>query len=169
MTTIADFIKHTAPNMSTLCWVFVLGSVFIQITPIKFNPLSMLFGWIGHLMTKNVEARICDLQYELKQLRTDEMEMSRWDILSFTTSVRKGIEHDYEAWTHCLDQLHKYEAYVKENDIKNGVIKHTARYLETQYMKHLEENDFEDVGDDEDGIIGIGRFDNKGNFTGKKF
>ncbi len=143
MTTIADFIKHIAPNMSTLCWVFVLGSVFIQITPIKLSPISSLFEWIGHIVTRQVEARLIDIQNQIVDLENKEVKRSRWEIIKFAQKVQQGEDkYTREAWEHCIEQLTEYEEYTKEHNIKNGKIKHTGAYLEDIYRKHLEHNDF---------------------------
>ena len=143
MTTIADFIKHIAPNMSTLCWVFVLGSVFIQITPIKFSPISSLLEWIGHIITRSVESRLIDIQNQIVDLENKEVKRSRWEIIKFAQKVQQGEDkYTREAWEHCIEQLIEYEQYTKEHNIRNGKIKHTGVYLEDIYHKHLENNDF---------------------------
>ena len=38
--------------------VIVLGSIFIQITPIKINPWTTIFQWIGKTITDNACSKI---------------------------------------------------------------------------------------------------------------
>ena len=62
----------------------------IQIVPIKINPWSALFKWIGKLITGNACGKIDDL---IKQVDENEKDRIRWEVLDFDNSCRNGSRH----------------------------------------------------------------------------
>jgi len=41
--------------------IFVIASVFIQISPIKWNPITSFITWFGKLITKDISDKLDDL------------------------------------------------------------------------------------------------------------
>jgi len=41
--------------------IIAVLAVFIQITPIKWNPLTSLFNWIGKLITADTKKQLEDM------------------------------------------------------------------------------------------------------------
>ncbi len=41
--------------------VLIIFSVFIQITPIKWNPVTSFVKWLGKTLTKNIQDSVDDI------------------------------------------------------------------------------------------------------------
>lgn len=65
-------------------------SLFIEITPIKWNPLSSAFKWLGRKLTARIED---DLAAIHKEIEENEKDRIRWEILDFANSCRNGRKH----------------------------------------------------------------------------
>ena len=92
---VLEWVLH---NIVQICLVL---SVFIQITPIKINPWTRLFKWIGKLINTESDKKIDEvikkvdsLKQELsdtqKSIDENEKDRIRWEILDFATSCRNG-------------------------------------------------------------------------------
>lgn len=120
--------------------IVILGAVtLVEISPIKIDPWSKLFGWIGRLMFGKMTDQINTIQKDLADFKLEQM---RWSILDFASAVRNGRQYDKEAWDHTIGQIELYERYIKEHKIPNGVMTANAAYLHSVYSEHLKNNDF---------------------------
>lgn len=77
--------------------VIVIISIFIQITPVKINPWSALFKWIGKTITDNACSKIDGLISKVEKIESDvknnEKDRIRWEILDFANSCRNNRRH----------------------------------------------------------------------------
>lgn len=79
-------------------WTLVVFlSLFIEITPIKWSPISSLFKWIGKKITTETSERLDSIQQDLDEQRamieTNEKDRIRWEVLDFANSCRNGRRH----------------------------------------------------------------------------
>lgn len=125
---IATFIKDFAGVLA------ILGIV-IEITPVKINP----FSWIGQRLNKDIKKELSELKRDFEITKANNM---RWEILSFTNSCRRKINHSKDEWHHILNIINEYEDYTKEKKILNGVIEEDSRYLRELYQERNSKNDF---------------------------
>lgn len=144
--TLKDILEVFATNKGFLV---VLILTIVQITPIKINPWSFIFKWIGEKTTGHLSQKIDTLQAEINIVKR-EFELKnandwRWDILDFFNSARNGRPHSKEEWDHAIDQVKKYERHVEIHGIDNGVLEEASKWLRSEYQKHLVENDFLDT------------------------
>ncbi len=140
-------------------WLVIILTL-IQITPIKINPWSFIFEWVGKKLTKDlinkidkieskqesIRATVSDMQHEVETVKR-EIELKnandwRWDILDFFNSARNGRPHSKEEWEHAIDQVKKYERHVEVHDIDNGVLEEASKWLRKEYQKHIDCKDF---------------------------
>ena len=88
-------------------------SIFIQISPIKWNPLTSLFNWIGKILTTDINKKIEDVSNTVndiqKQVYTNEKDRIRWEVLDFARSCRNGQDHTYDEYKHILKLNDKYQ------------------------------------------------------------
>ena len=86
-----EIIKHH------IVTIVVILSCFIEITPIKWNPISSLFNWLGKKMTasacQNLEIIKKDLDEQRKMIEENEKDRIRWEILDFANSCRNNRKH----------------------------------------------------------------------------
>lgn len=135
-------------------WIVIIGlSALIQITPIKLNPWSALFKWIGDKVNHNLNEKINNLNKKMdvltkdmdelsKQRKEDEKDRIRWEILSFANSCHNGCKHTKDEYLHIIELNDKYKKLLKETNDKNGVFEVEYEYIKQLYKEHQEKNDF---------------------------
>lgn len=126
--------------------VFLILSLFIQIAPIKWNPLSSLVKWIGKFLTSDINKKIDDIADQVNTLQEDvdanEKDRIRWEILDFANSCRNGRRHSHDEFKHIADLHDKYKALLEKTGDKNGVFDTEYEWIQTLYKERLEKNDF---------------------------
>jgi hypothetical protein len=126
--------------------IIIVVSVFIQITPIKINPWSALFNWIGKTITGNACSKIDGLIDKVgkieKDVKTNEKDRIRWEILDFANSCRNNRKHTRDEFQHIVALNDKYKRLLKETNDSNGVFEVEYNYIQDMYAERLEKNDF---------------------------
>lgn len=144
---VADWIIH---NIVQIC---LIVSIFIQITPIKINPWSKLFKWIGKIITadsdKNIQALITttgrmekDITNLQKNMNENEKDRIRWEILDFANSCRSGHKHTKDEFQHIVTLNDKYKQLLTLTNDTNGVFEVEYEYIKKIYQERQEKNDF---------------------------
>jgi hypothetical protein len=126
--------------------IIIVVSVFIQITPIKINPWSALFKWIGKIITGNACSKIDGLIDKVekieKDVKTNEKDRIRWEILDFANSCRNNRKHTRDEFQHIVALNDKYKRLLSETNDSNGVFEVEYNYIQDLYAERLEKNDF---------------------------
>ena len=144
---VADWLIH---NIVQVCLII---SIFIQITPIKINPWSKLFKWIGGLITaesdKKIDALITttdkmgkDIVKLQQNMDENEKDRIRWEILDFANSCRNGLKHTKDEFQHIVTLNDKYRQLLKVTNDTNGVFEVEYEYIKKLYQERQEKNDF---------------------------
>lgn len=128
-------------------WIIIfLISLVIQITPIKINPWSALFQWIGKTITSSNSNKIDGLITKVDKIDQDvmnnEKDRIRWEILDFANSCRNGRQHTRDEFQHIVELHDKYLQLLKKTNDKNGVFQVEYEYIQKLYAERLEKNDF---------------------------
>jgi hypothetical protein len=126
--------------------IIIVVSVFIQITPIKINPWSALFKWIGKIITGNacskIDGLIDNVEQIEKDVNTNEKDRIRWEILDFANSCRNNRKHTRDEFQHIVALNDKYKRLLSETNDSNGVFEVEYNYIQDMYAERLEKNDF---------------------------
>ena len=126
--------------------ILLLLSLVVQITPIKINPWSALFKWIGRAITGDACSKIDSLVEKVDKIDRDvmsnEKDRIRWEILDFANSCRNNRRHTRDEFQHIVELHDKYLGLLKKTGDKNGVFKVEYEYIEKIYAERLEKNDF---------------------------
>lgn len=132
----------------------VILSIFIEITPIKINPISMLLKFIGRNINAELKAEIsavkADVQKIDNKVDNNEIDRIRWEILDFANSCRNKHRHTREEFLHIINLNEKYHKILDERGMTNGQIDIEYEYIEGLYRKCLEENSFLCANGDDD-------------------
>lgn len=132
----SQFIKWAVDNYG----IVLLGSVtLIQIAPIKLNPWTKIFNYIGQCVNGEMRNDLAELKRDFEETKANDM---RWNILNFAASCRKDEKHSREEWKHAIAQIKEYEEYTKTKHINNGVIEEDSKYLRSLYQDRCIKNDF---------------------------
>jgi len=158
----SDIWKFLVDNIfAVICFL----SLFIEIIPIKFDPISALIKWL----TKSVRQEIQDMRTELmnninsvkEELRHDisvlqeqqaeqddkilelvksiemgEISRIRWEIIEFSNSIDNGQVHIRDEYRHIKDENRRYHDLIEKYDLNNGVIEEEMDKIN----KHYDEN-----------------------------
>lgn len=126
--------------------IVVFISLFIQFTPIKLNPWSALFKWIGKFFTGDVSTKIDGLLKKVDKIDQDvmnnEKDRIRWEILDFANSCRNNRRHTRDEFQHIAALNDKYKVLLEKTNDKNGVFEIEYDYIQKLYAERLEKNDF---------------------------
>ena len=126
--------------------IVAILAVFIQITPIKWNPLTSLFNWIGKLITADTTKQLEAMSTQIEEMREDidenEKDRIRWEVLAFASSCRNGIKHSRDEFQHIITLNDKYHELLKKTNDKNGVFTTEYEWIHKLYEERLEKNDF---------------------------
>ena len=142
-----DWIGHNFVQL------ILLLSIFIQIAPIKLNPWSTLFKWIGKIITQESDKKIDELikktdsleaniQTVQTNLNENEKDRIRWEILDFANSCRNGRKHTKDEFEHIITLNKKYKNLLKLTNDENGVFEVEYEYIKELYAQKLKINDF---------------------------
>lgn len=84
-----------------------LALIGIEISPIKFNPFSLLGKICGKLLGINaLETKIDNMQ---KEVDINERDRIRYEILQFSGSLRNGLERTQNDYDHIEEIYEKYQ------------------------------------------------------------
>lgn len=126
--------------------VIVIFSIFIQITPIKWNPITTFAKWLGKIFTKELNDLITTMQENIDDIRDDidenEKDRIRWEVLDFANSCRNGRQHTQEEFRHIATLNDKYKILLERTKDKNGVFEAEYKYIDELYQERLKKNDF---------------------------
>ena len=137
---ILDWIIHNFAQILLIC------SIFIQITPVKWNPISSLIKWVGKNLTHDINDKIKNIAEQVSDLQdnmdANEKDRIRWEILDFANSCRNGRRHSHDEFKHIAELHDKYEALLEKTGDKNGVFNAEYEWIQALYKERLEKNDF---------------------------
>lgn len=138
-------------------WVttaIVLLSTFVEFTPIKINPLTAVFKWLGHAMNADVLKELSDVKKEQQETRknldnhirlADERRADdhRARILRFNNGLIRSLPHTHEDYINILADIDYYEDYCRTHkDYENGRAVHAIANINRLYSEHLRKGDF---------------------------
>lgn len=126
--------------------VIVGLSCLVEITPIKWSPLSTLFKWVGNIIMADTKEELKQIKDDLKDQRdmidNNEKDRIRWEILDFANSCRNGRRHTKDEYQHIIALNDKYKDLLKKTNDKNGVFEAEYDYIRKLYAERQEKNDF---------------------------
>ena len=126
--------------------LFCIGSVLVQVTPLKWNPITSFVKWFGKLITDDLTKKVDNLNDLVEdiqeQVDENEKDRIRWEILNFANSCRNGKLHTRDEFVHIIDLNDKYVLLLEKTKDKNGVFEAEYEYIKKLYADRLEKNDF---------------------------
>ena len=134
--------------------IFAALSVFIEFTPIKISPISMLLNWIGERTNKCINAEIEELKKTVDEIsdrqekieeRVDEKEAvtCRVRIIRFSDELRRSVEHSQENFEQTITDIDTYEKYCQDHPkFRNNKTVVAKERILAAYNTRLKMNDF---------------------------
>lgn len=144
--------------------LFVL-SLFIEITPVKWSPLSSALKWVGNRLNadinkqinslktdvRDVNVKVESLKQDVEQFKKDVKEDSeltkavsaRTHILSFGGEETRGQQHTKDEFDDVMKYMDEYENYCsRHRDFQNGITVSTSKYIRDLYEHNLSTGGF---------------------------
>lgn len=124
----------------------IIFTGLIQIVPIKINPWSALFKMISKAITGDACSKIDGLIDKVEKIdadvKTNEKDRIRWEILDFANSCRNNRKHTKDEYQHIIALNDKYRELLALTNDTNGVFETEYEYIKKLYAERLEKNDF---------------------------
>jgi len=139
----------TIKNNGGVIFTFIaLCGIFVEISPIKINPLSSLIRWVGNYFNAKTRYQLTLMSSQLNDIsvRIDMLEINdmRSKILDFSNSCMNERKHTREEFDHIIDLHNQYEKTIESKGTKNGRVDLAFSYISDLYTKCLNENSFLD-------------------------
>ena len=145
MMDIGKLIETISTGDAVLIAVVILS--LVQITPIKINPWSALFGWIGKKMVGELSAKVDDLGRKIESLEAKEDERDavnkRVRILRFEDELQRDQKHTKESFDQVMSDITDYNQYCTDHPkFRNDQTVQTVEHIRRVYADRLEHHDF---------------------------
>lgn len=118
----------------------------IQITPIKWNPWSAIFKWIGRNANGDLITKVNTIEEKLdnhiKESDARDIRERRTAILDFANSCMNGRKHTQEEFIFIMHECDLYEKHCVECQIPNGVADAAIGEIRRIYNECLRNNSF---------------------------
>lgn len=133
---LVNLIQH---NTGYCAFLIILFSTFVEIVPIKINPISSLLTWMGDKINGNLKHQLNDISNRVANIEINDM---RSTILDFANSCMNQRKHTQEEFNHILDLYKQYEDMIEANHLTNGQMDIAYEYIKDLYARSLKENSF---------------------------
>ena len=122
-------------GFSQYATIVLLISVFIDISPIKINPIKSICSFLGKWFNRSIEAEIVEFKMEMadkfNQLQQEQINQRKmlnkivddqnerelnflcWSIIDFENSLLNYQKHSRDQYRHIIDDINRYNNLVK--------------------------------------------------------
>lgn len=126
--------------------LLVAISAFVEITPIRINPISSVLKWLGNKFNGAVLAKLSEQDKAMVEIRDtvddNEIDRIRWEILDFSNSCRQGKKHTLDEFVHIIELNEKYHKILERRKLTNGRIDLEYSYIVGIYEECQRKNSF---------------------------
>ena len=148
---IIDLLLHMGFDIGRIVkdlgWLAVLVLSIVQITPVRFQPVTRIANWIGRGINREVINKVDALEKQVNtiQVKEDERDAvtARVRILRFSDEIQHDVRHSKEHFDQILSDVTTYEDYcVNHPQFKNNITILTIQNIKDIYCERLEKKDF---------------------------
>ena len=126
--------------------ILIVGSLLIEVLPVKINPIGSLLSYIGKNINKEVNTKIDNLSDTLNTHVSTYTERwlndLRWQILNFANECARGINHTREHFNFIMAKCDDYEKYIRMKNLSNGITVEAMSIIRKSFSEHLHDNSF---------------------------
>lgn len=144
-------------GISMLAPIITVLSIFVEVTPFKIKPLSLILQWLSNVMNKEIRAKLNDIEiisaenrnnikkmnenietrfdgYERANLK-QQAEQMREHIIYFSENIKLGRRYSCKQFEYILGLISKYEKHCDINNIPNHYIDEVVKFIEKSHLK----------------------------------
>ncbi len=138
--TLQEVFKILTGNCQvTVPGILVLILSLVQVSPIKINPWSAIFSWIGSKLNKSMIERLDKLEDKLDEhvieSVNEKIDNVRYEIISSASRLHRDEELTSENINRLMSKCDWYEKYCDENKIPNGVAVESIETIRSEYRR----------------------------------
>lgn len=126
--------------------IALIVSTVIEITPIKWSPITSILSWLGKKMNSQVIEQVKAQEKKIdaldKKIDMNEVDRIRWEILSFANECKNDRKHTKDEFEHVIGLHEKYEEILDNRDMTNGLVTIEFEYIAEIYHNCLINNSF---------------------------
>lgn len=145
--------------------IIAVLSIFIEISPIKIKPISLILRWVANCVNKEIHSKLNDIEkittenrntidvmkkdiddrfdnYEREKLLL-QAERMRNQIINFAENIRLGRRYSCKQYEHILSQTSKYEKHCEDYNIENHYIESSVAFIKKNMNKCVYHDDEE--------------------------
>ena len=129
-----DKVNDIMDCIKDISAVAVILSTFIEISPVKINPLSCLFKKFGKALNSEVNLKVDKLTTELTKLKTTTEENRRKElkihISNFASDLRHGVRKSESQFIAIIELCDEYL-----NNNWNSKVRLDAEFIKEEYVR----------------------------------
>jgi len=137
-------VYETIKGLGVGGWVsiLVLISLFVEITPVKLNPI----GWLGKRLNASMNTKVDNIE---KKVDEHIAQSYRNKILAFQDSLLQHGPHKFtkEQYDEVIEAITNYENYCEENNIDNDKCVLAIGYIKRCYTSCQNNRSFSSLPD----------------------
>lgn len=132
--------------------LLLIGAVLlslIQIAPIRIDPWTALFKWLGRMITGELSDKIDALakKVDLLEAKEDQRDAvnKRVRILRFEDELQRDQKHTKDSFDQVMEDIAYYENYSDPKnhpEFRNGKTEATIEHIKSVYAERLSKHDF---------------------------
>lgn len=122
-----DLYLLITSNSKDIVTFLAILSVFFEIVPIKFSPISLFLKWLGKKINADINARVVKLEDTVAKNHKQEL---RIQISNFASDLRHNVpksESQFVAIIQLCDEYLDHEW--------NSKVKLDAQFIKDEYLK----------------------------------
>ena len=134
-------------SVTIIAVLILLG--FIEIVPIKVNPISAighgiskLLKWISKQIMGEFVDKLLSISFSSTIVDENEIDRIRWEIFMFSSECQRGINHTQREFQRIFKINRKYHDILQRIHEENGDIDREIAYLEKLYAEKQEHDSF---------------------------
>lgn len=140
-------------------------SIFVEIVPVKFNPVSAFFNLLFKPVRKDIDDMKQELQQNINNVKdelkqnidsisnqqtentktieelvksNDSSEISRirWEVIEFANSIDNGQLHKKDEYLHIKEDNKSYHKLIEKYGLENGIIDEEMEKINRHYNQN---------------------------------
>lgn len=129
-----DIIQYVTKHSSDFIVILSVFSIFLEVTPIKVNPLSSILRFIGKKINEETNDNVTKLVDKIenleKEIKVNKKKQYSLIISNFASDLRHGIIKSESQYIAMLELCDEYLA-----NGWNGKIKLDSIFIREEYMR----------------------------------
>lgn len=129
-----DIIQYVTKHSSDFIAILSVFSIFLEVTPIKVNPLSSILRFIGKKINEETNDNVTKLVDKIenleKEIKVNKKKQYSLIISNFASDLRHGVIKSQSQYIAMLELCDEYLA-----NGWNGKIKLDSIFIREEYMR----------------------------------